>query len=145
MENKINRLNLLSTKRFCMNTLLTKGVEVTVHTQFRPELSSVIDSRYFFNYRVVLENHNDFEVQLLSRDWYIFDSLNAPDFISGDGVVGEQPVLKPGQRYTYVSGCELFSEIGLMKGFYTFRNQENKSTFQVVIPSFSLTYPHRMN
>jgi|LauGreDrversion4_2_1035121.scaffolds.fasta_scaffold1188873_2 ApaG protein len=128
-----------------MNTAVTKGVEITVHTQFREDLSSIENSQFFFNYRVVLENQNDFDIQLMSRDWYIFDSLSAPNFVSGEGVVGEQPVIKPGERYTYVSGSELFSELGLMKGFYTFQNLETKDSFQARIPTFSLIYPNRMN
>ena len=128
-----------------MNTATTEGVQITVTTRFRDDLSNIGEHQYFFNYHVEMQNFNDFNVQLLHRDWYIFDSLNSPDFVSGEGVVGEQPILKPGQIYTYISGCELFSEIGQMKGFYTFRNIDSKTTFQVVIPTFSLMYPHRMN
>ena len=67
-----------------------------------------------------MENHNSFPVQLLHRNWYIFDSMSDASVVSGEGVVGEQPTLKSQDTYTYMSGCELYSEIGYMKGFYTF-------------------------
>lgn len=128
-----------------MSTAITEGVQITVNTQFRPDLSHVADSQFFFNYRITIENQNDFNVQLLNRDWYIFDSLNDPDFVSGNGVVGEQPILKPGQQFTYTSGCELFSELGFMKGFYTFKNLRDGQLFQVFVPTFKLIYPPKLN
>jgi ApaG protein len=128
-----------------METAITEGVQITVETNFRSDLSHVIDNQFFFNYTITMENHNNFTVQLLSRDWYIFDSLNEPNFVSGNGVIGEQPVLKPGQQFTYMSGCELFSEIGFMKGFYTFKNLADGKLFQVYVPIFKLIHPPRLN
>ncbi len=128
-----------------MNTATTEGVQITVNTQFRPDLSQIAESQFFFNYRITIENHNEFDVQLLNRDWCIFDSLNEPNFVSGHGVVGEQPILKPGQTFTYTSGCELFSEMGFMKGFYTFKNLKNGQLFQVFVPTFKLIYPPKLN
>lgn len=128
-----------------MNTATTEGVKITVNTRFRPDLSQITESQFFFNYRINIENHNEFDVQLLNRDWYIFDSLNEPNFVSGNGVVGEQPILKPGQTFTYTSGCELFSEIGFMKGFYTFKNLRNEQLFQVFVPTFKLIYPPKLS
>jgi ApaG protein len=128
-----------------MNKAITEGVQVLVNTQYREDLSQAINNQFFFNYRITLENHNPFEVQLIARDWYIFDSLNEPSFVSGSGVVGEQPILKPDQQFTYTSGCELTSEIGFMKGFYTFKNLTNGKLFQVIVPTFKLIYPPRLN
>lgn len=128
-----------------METAITEGVQITVNTQFRPDFSQITENQFFFNYRVHIENQNSFDVQLLNRDWYIFDSLNDPNFVSGNGVVGEQPILKPGQEFSYTSGCELFSEIGFMKGFYTFKNLQNGELFQVFIPKFKLIYPPKLN
>ena len=104
-----------------MNTLITSGVQISVKTNFRKDLSEVRESRYFFTYRVEIQNTNSHAVQLQSRDWYIFDSLGEARFVSGPGVVGEQPILKPGETFVYSSGCDLQAEIGMMKGFYTFR------------------------
>jgi len=128
-----------------METAITEGVQITVETKFRSDLSHVIDNQFFFNYTITMENRNNFTVQLLSRDWYIFDSLNEPNFVSGNGVIGEQPILKPGQQFTYMSGCELFSEIGFMKGFYTFKNLSDNNLFQVYVPVFKLIHPPRLN
>ena len=128
-----------------METAITEGIEITVDTNFRSDFSSIPENLYFFNYRITIQNHNNFNVQLIKRDWYIFDSLNDPNFVSGDGVVGEQPILKPSQNFTYTSGCELQSEIGFMKGFYTFKNLSSGEFFQVFIPKFKLIYPPKLN
>lgn len=92
-----------------------------------------------------MENQNDFDVQLLTREWYIFDSLSEARYVSGEGVVGEQPILKPGERFNYTSGCELFSDMGMMKGFYTFKNLKSGELFQVIVPTFLLEYPNKLN
>ncbi len=128
-----------------MNTAITEGIRITVMSQFRPDLSQLGEAQYFFNYRIEIENKNSFAVQLMHRDWFVFDSLNHPQQISGEGVIGEQPVIQPGNNYHYISGCELSSEIGYMKGYYTFRSLLDNSTFQVFIPTFQLIYPQRLN
>ena len=128
-----------------MHTLTTSGIQISVSTQFRPDLSDLVTSSYFFNYRIDIENTNSFEVQLLTRDWYIFDSLNDSRYVNGQGVIGEQPILKPGERYSYSSGCDLLSDVGLMKGFYTFKNLLDDETFQVFVPTFKLEHPGKMN
>ena len=95
--------------------------------------------------RIEIENLNSFKIQLLHRDWYIFDSLNDATFVSGEGVIGEQPTLRPDEKYIYTSGAELASEIGFMKGFYTFRNLGTDTNFQVFVPTFHLLSPPRLN
>lgn len=128
-----------------MSTAITEGVKISVSTQFRPDLSDLMHNRLFFNYRIEIQNKSDFKIQLLHRDWFIFDSLDEASFVSGEGVVGEQPILTPGQKYSYISGCELNSEIGSMRGFYTFKNLDNEDLFQVQIPQFDLIYPGKLN
>jgi ApaG protein len=128
-----------------MNTITTEGIKICVTTQFRADLSSVADNRFFYNYRIEMENNNENTVQLMHRDWYIFDSLHEPNFVSGKGVIGEQPILRPGQTYSYTSGCELRSEIGRMKGFYTFLNKSTGDLFQVFIPTFDLFHIGKLN
>lgn len=123
----------------------TEGVEVGVMSQFRADVSEARDGSYFFNYRITIENRNSFPVKLLHRDWFIFDSLNPTSHVSGEGVVGQQPVLSPGEIYEYTSGCELQSEVGAMHGFYTFMNVNTHDMFRVDIPSFELIFPGRMN
>lgn len=128
-----------------MNVAITEGIEIRVKVTFRPDLSQVENESFFFNYEIFIENHNAFSVQLQHRNWYIFDSMNDASVVSGEGVVGEKPILKSQESYSYMSGCELFSEIGYMKGFYTFINLETRQSFQVMIPKFHLVFPPRMN
>ena len=128
-----------------MSTLTTSGIQISVETNFRQDLSEISESQYFFNYKVEVENTNNFDVQLTTRDWYIFDSLREARYVSGAGVVGEQPILKPGDKYTYTSGCDLMSEIGFMKGFYTFKNLLDGEMFQAFIPTFKLEFPGKKN
>ena len=128
-----------------MRTLTTSGIQISVNSNFRQDLSEITEAQFFFNYKIDIQNRNNFDVQLLTREWYIFDSLSESRYVSGAGVIGEQPILKPGEKFTYTSGCDLSSEIGFMKGFYTFMNVENESTFQVYVPEFKLEYPGKKN
>lgn len=128
-----------------MSTLITSGIQISVTAVFRSDLSEVTETQYFFNYHIEISNTNSFEVQLISRDWYIFDSLSESRYVSGAGVVGEQPILKPGEFYNYTSGADLQSELGMMKGFYTFRNLTDGTLFEVFVPTFLLEYPHKLN
>jgi ApaG protein len=128
-----------------MNTITTEGVKISVITKFRPDLSQVNENQFFFNYRIEMENSNESTVQLMHRSWYIFDSLDRVHLVDGEGVIGEQPILKQDQKYYYTSGCQLSSEIGYMKGSYTFRNQLTGDMFEVLIPTFQLIYPGKMN
>jgi ApaG protein len=128
-----------------MSTLITSGIQISVRTQFRPDLSNIINSEYFFNYTIDIENTNSFDVQLMMRDWYIFDSLSDARYVNGEGVIGVQPILKPGEKFTYTSGCDLRSEVGMMKGFYTFKNLIDGELFEVFVPTFSLEYVAKLN
>jgi ApaG protein len=126
-------------------TAITEGIKITVVSQFRPELSGLQVDVFYFNYKISIENFNSFPVQLLRRDWFIYDSLNAPKYVSGEGVVGQQPVLEAGETYTYSSGCDLKSEIGFMTGHYTFVNKQTGIEFPVLIPRFDLITPSKLN
>ncbi|MDA7802983.1 Co2+/Mg2+ efflux protein ApaG [Crocinitomix sp.] len=128
-----------------MITGLTCGVKISVESLYRKDLSNVKNSMFFFNYRIVIENLNSYEVQLISRYWFIFDSLNPAKEVSGEGVVGEQPILKPGQKHVYVSGTDLHSDIGFMRGYYVFERLDNKERFRVAVPKFELFAKLKMN
>jgi ApaG protein len=128
-----------------ISTLTTSGVEIKVEPEFRKDLSQIENRSYVFNYSVYIKNTNPFDVQLVQRDWYIFDSLNEIRLVNGEGVIGLQPILKPGESFTYTSGCDLNSEIGFMKGFYTFRRLDDNENFRVTVPHFNLEYPAKMN
>jgi ApaG protein len=127
------------------NTALTSGILIKVSTQYRADISLPEIPSFFFDYRIDIENRNSFAIQLMHRDWFVFDSLNTASHISGEGVIGKQPVLQPGETFTYTSGCELKSEIGSMSGFYTCKNLESDELFKVDIPTFDLTTPFKLN
>jgi len=128
-----------------MQTAITCGIEIKVRTNFRLDLSNTEQASYFFNYHIMIENHNSFSVQLLRREWYIFDSLDDAHLTGGEGVIGEQPILRAHEQFEYTSGCELRSEAGLMRGYYTFINQETGEFLKVDIPVFTLIYPPKLN
>lgn len=128
-----------------MNSIITEGIEVSVETHYQPEYSNPGQSEFLFAYKIRIENHNHFTVKLLRRKWYIFDSNGTYRQVEGDGVLGVQPVIVPGQTYSYISGCNLTSEMGKMWGVYTMENHLNHKIFQVEIPSFEMYAPLKLN
>jgi len=128
-----------------MITALSYGVKISVESIYRKDLSNTENSIFFFNYRVEIVNTNNFDIQLLKRHWHIFDSLNPLREVKGEGVVGEQPILKPGQKHTYVSGCDIHSEIGFMTGYYSFIRIDTNEIFKVSIPRFQLISTPKLN
>lgn len=128
-----------------MTSKISGGVKVSVETFYQPEYSNPLNSEFMFAYRITLENNNIFPVKLLSRHWDIFDSNGTKRVVDGEGVVGIQPVISPGNTYQYVSGCNLRTELGTMSGSYEIQNVHNKSLFAVYIPAFELQAPLKMN
>jgi len=128
-----------------MVSKISEGVQISVETFYQSDYSNPMNNEFMFAYRITIENHNPFTVKLLRRHWYIFDSNSEHREVEGEGVVGVQPVLKPGEHFQYVSGCNLKTEMGKMNGYYTMENQNNKKTFSVKIPSFEMIVPGKMN
>ena len=128
-----------------MANKISEGMEVSVETFYQPDYSNPISGEYMFAYRITIENHNNFSVKLQRRHWHIFDSNGSYREVEGEGVVGVQPILQPGERYQYVSGCNLRTEMGKMYGSYTMENLNNKKSFEVNIPIFEMTVPFKMN
>lgn len=128
-----------------MVSKISSGVEITVETFYQSDYSNPLNHEFMFAYRITIENHNGFAVKLLRRHWYIFDSNGDKREVEGEGVVGVQPVLEPNERYQYVSGCNLRSEMGKMYGNYLMENLNNKTTFQVKIPAFQMVVPFKGN
>ena len=128
-----------------MTTLITSGVEVAVETVYQPEYSNPLKGEFVFAYHIELNNHNNFTVQLMRRKWKITDSNLDIKTVDGDGVVGRQPVLYPGDSYQYVSGCNLATPIGKMEGVYVFENKTTGQEFEVSIPVFKLVFPVLLN
>lgn len=128
-----------------MPTAITNDIKISVETAYQSQHYSTADSDYTFAYRITIENHSDHTIKLLSRHWYIIDSVNDKTEVEGDGVVGLQPVIEPGESHQYVSGCSLRSDIGKMYGTYTMERQHDGKLFDVKIPEFKLIAPFRMN
>ena len=118
----------------------TRGVTVRVSVSFLPEQSEPAKGRWFWAYHIRLENEGNQAVQLLTRHWVITDGRGARHEVRGEGVVGEQPVLEPGQSYDYVSGCPLHTPTGAMEGSYHMV-AEDGSSFEAAIPRFPLIGP----
>lgn len=100
---------------------------------------------YFFVYQVTIENHSPHTVQLLARHWIIWDSNGITHEVKGDGVIGEQPILAPGEMHEYTSFCPLTTELGRMHGTYRMKRNSDGLEFQVNIPQFDLVADFKMN
>lgn len=118
-------------------TKTTEGLTVTVQSYFLEERSDVMKRNFFFVYFISIRNSGPNPVKLLRRHWYIHDSMAEDYEVEGDGVVGEQPMVKPGKSYQYNSFCVLKSFEGSMEGRYTME-REDGSTFEAEIPRFFL-------
>lgn len=120
----------------------TKAITVSVKPTFLEDQSSPIEDHYVWAYHIRIENGGDSTVQLLSRHWRITDARGRMQEVRGRGVVGEQPVLKPGQSFEYTSGVPLSTPSGIMFGTYEMDDGAG-ATFQVAVPAFSLDSPHQ--
>jgi ApaG protein len=127
-----------------MSDTVTRGVRVQVRSTYVPERSSPVDSQYFFAYRVRISNEVGETVQLVSREWIITDANGRVEKVQGPGVVGEQPVLGPGQAFEYTSFCPLHTPIGSMHGSYQMVSAGGER-FDAVIAPFSLAVPTALN
>jgi ApaG protein len=121
---------------------LTNDILVRVRAFFLEDESAPEEGRYVWAYRVAVENHGRFTVQLLRRSWAITDGMGRTKHVHGEGVVGEQPVLAPGQAFEYVSGTPLPTPSGFMTGAYHLVERNTGAQFDVAIPVFSLDSPH---
>lgn len=124
-------------KQLFQHAATTDGVTVRVAVNFLPEQSRVDAGKWFWVYHIRIENDSDQDIQLLSRHWRITDGRGVVNFVDGEGVVGEQPLLAPGQSHDYVSGCPLGTPQGSMQGHYTMRRADG-TRLEVAIPFFPL-------
>ncbi len=131
--------------RSVMTTQTTDGVKVSIETVYQPEYSSPENEHYMFAYKVRIENQSAYRIQLLRRHWFIFDSKGPKREVEGEGVVGLQPVIEPGEQHEYISGCNLKSDMGSMEGTYLVSREIDGATFSVQIPKFILIPPYRLN
>lgn len=118
----------------------TEGIRVLVQPDFSLADSDPADGTFVFSYTVSMENESDVAAQLLFRHWKIHDSVGEDSLVDGEGVVGEQPVLNPGESHEYRSYCVLRSPAGYMEGHYTFARPDGER-FRVEVPRFHLNGP----
>ncbi len=128
-----------------MVSKISEGVQINVESFYQADYSNPVNHEFMFAYRITIENHNNFTVKLLRRQWYIFDSDGQKREVEGEGVVGVQPVIEPGKQFQYVSGCNLKTEMGKMHGTYLMENQNTKDTFTAKIPPFEMIVPLKLN
>ncbi len=122
-----------------MSIAITRGVKVEVESEYLPDRSDVERGYYFFAYHVKITNEGDEPVQLLSRHWIITDGNGKVEEVRGAGVIGEQPVIEPGESHQYSSFCPLETSVGSMQGTYQMVTESGES-FDAEIAPFRLAY-----
>jgi ApaG protein len=128
-----------------MVTAITDGIKVSVESVFQSEYSNPASEHFMFAYRIEIINQSDFPVKLLRRKWIIFDSNNTKREVEGEGVVGLQPIIQPGETHVYVSGSNLKTEMGSMRGNYLMQRLNDSTLFYVDIPVFELVADYKLN
>jgi ApaG protein len=123
-----------------MYQAVTRAIRVTVEPTFVDSESSPEEGQYFWAYRIEISNLGEEVVQLRSRHWRITDANGRTEEVRGAGVIGKQPVLKPGEKFSYTSGCPLSTASGIMAGTYQMQTDQGE-TFSIEIPAFSLDLP----
>ncbi len=135
------RLPLTGPLQTSMYEKTTRNISVSVRPYYLEEQSSPDEERFVWAYKVKLENRGGETVQLMHRHWRITDKFGRLQEVKGPGVIGEQPVLKPGDSFEYTSGCPLGTPSGIMAGSYQMTTTGGEN-FDIEIPAFSLDSPH---
>ncbi|MFB9887219.1 Co2+/Mg2+ efflux protein ApaG [Balneatrix alpica] len=120
------------------------AIAVEVRTRYMEDQSVPEENRYVFTYTINIRNTGQLSAQLLSRYWLITDGNEEVQEVQGMGVVGEQPLIAPGESYEYTSGCVLATAVGSMRGHYLFQAEDGHE-FQAEIPAFTLARPHALH
>lgn len=127
-----------------MSEAVTRGIRVRVRAAYLPERSAPHEGNYFFAYRITISNEGSETAQLIARHWVITDAEEHVEEVRGEGVVGEQPVLRPGESFEYTSFCPLSTPFGTMQGTYLMLSASGEH-FQAEIAPFTLAVPHTVN
>jgi ApaG protein len=127
-----------------VSTATTDGIEVSVESEFRPDRSTPAQARYLFTYTVRIVNVGSSPARLVSRHWIITDARGEREEVTGEGVVGQQPHLAPGQSFQYTSFCVLRTTLGQMLGTYTM-SRDDGTRFEAAIAPFALAVPAALN
>ncbi|MDI9339847.1 MAG: Co2+/Mg2+ efflux protein ApaG [Sediminibacterium sp.] len=128
-----------------MYKTVTKNIHISVVVKYWPNQSLPKENHYFFVYYITIENKSEYTVQLMNRHWDIVDTQGENRTVDGEGVIGETPVLEPGEVFKYNSGCNLTGELGYMKGYYTMKRLLDNEQFNVQIPRFDMVVPAKLN
>ena len=123
-----------------MSEAVTEGVRVTVQSRFHPERSDPQRRFWFFSYEVTIANEGELPVRLESRHWVITDGRGHVEEVRGPGVIGQQPIIAPGDSHRYVSACPLQTAMGVMEGSYHMLRVDG-TRFDARIAPFALTDP----
>tara|TARA_B100000700_G_C14440729_1_gene576969 strand:- start:100 stop:492 length:393 start_codon:yes stop_codon:yes gene_type:complete len=124
-----------------MYTKTTNSISITVNPYYLEDQSEPDEQHYVWAYQITINNMSKESVQLKNRFWKIIDSNGSKKEVSGEGVVGEQPILQPGEKFEYTSGTPLSTPSGFMEGYYQMETRDGDK-FEVTIPLFSLDSPH---
>lgn len=119
---------------------VTQGIDISVKTQYIQDQSDPENNRYVFAYTIGIENKGEKPVKLLSRHWIITDDNDAVEEVRGTGVVGQQPLIAPGQKFHYTSGAVLKTGFGTMQGSYEMLSEDGEK-FAAPVPAFLLSRP----
>lgn len=128
-----------------ISSRVTDGIRVNVSTTYVNEESSPKQHYYVFAYQIEIINESSYEIQLLSREWHISDGLGNHRVVKGEGVVGKQPLIAPGDMHKYISGSHFPTPIGKMSGYYTMIRTIDQSELRVEIPPFIMISPYIHN
>lgn len=128
-----------------VTSAITDGIRISVKCQYQQKHSSPKSKEFVFAYWITIANESPYTVQLINRHWIIFDSVGSIREVKGEGVVGEQPILKPGDIHKYSSWCPLATPVGRMKGTYGMEREHDGTQLEVVVPEFDLVADFKLN
>lgn len=124
---------------------ISSEIQVVVHPKFQPRMRGLDISEHIFSYEVQISNNSKSPIQLIARHWEIYDAGGEHKTVRGAGVVGLQPIIEPGETYTYQSAVGILGELGSMSGYYLMEDLNAGDTIRVEIPKFILTLPYKLN
>ncbi len=126
-------------------TQITQGIEISIQPAYQEQYSNPTQEKYVYAYHVTIRNAGQATVQLLRRHWFIYDSGNQLREVEGEGVIGQTPVIRPGESFEYNSWTEMQTTIGKMYGYYTMLRKADGAMIEVEIPEFHLVAPFIQN
>ncbi len=126
-------------------TQITQGIEISIQPDYQEQYSNPTEEKYVYAYHVTIRNMGDAAVQLLRRHWFIYDSASSVREVEGEGVIGQTPVIAPGESFNYNSWTEMRTTIGKMYGYYTMQRITDGAMIEAEIPEFQLVAPFIQN